>query len=77
MYNIKLNLALIKNLEYKINKEGWFLETVLLYCNAIEMLVNTFNSEKIQSEGLSIFKNFILKYSKSNYFISLKTYQMT
>jgi DNA mismatch repair ATPase MutS len=64
-------LGLIDKLYYKYHKEGWFLETVDIYCNAVTGLVYDLNHAELKSQGLSGFREYLAGYVDSDGFKSL------
>lgn len=65
-------LSLVDKLEYKYNKEGWFLEAVEVYCDAITSLANDLKTIDLRSEGFLAFREYLIDYSESDYFTSLQ-----
>jgi DNA mismatch repair protein MutS len=64
-------LGMIENLHYKYHKEGWFLETVTTYCDAVKCLAHDLSRVELKSRGLSAFREYITKYADSDDFTSL------
>ena len=46
-------LAMIEKLYYKYNKEGWFLEAVIIYCDAVKGLANDLSQVEINYPAAS------------------------
>jgi len=57
------HLALINKLQYKRHKEGWFLEAVDVYCEAVNCLVN--DLQGINARGLLAFQKYLNNYSQT------------
>ena len=68
---IRNYISLTKNLEYKYHKEGWFLETVGIYCETVNCLSQNLSSVNLQSKGLSAFCKYIEEYCRSDNFTSV------
>ncbi len=66
-------LAMIEKLYYKYHKEGWFLETVIVYCDAVKGLAYDLSQVELRSAGLLAFREYITTYAGSDGFMSLLT----
>lgn len=66
-------LALIDKLDYKYYKEGWFLETVTIYCEAVHRLAHDLTLVDLKSRGLLAFSEYLNNYAQSHRFTSLLT----
>ena len=64
-------LELSKKLKYKYNKEGWFLEAVNIYCDAVKELCDELLSIYLKSKGFISFRQYLLEYIISPGFTSL------
>jgi len=64
-------LAMIDKLDYKYHKEGWFLEAVEIYCDAVNCLVHDLSLVDLKSRGLLAFRKYLTNYAKSDRFTSL------
>jgi DNA mismatch repair protein MutS len=64
-------LAMIEKLYYKYHKEGWFLEAVIIYCDAVNCLVSDLSQAELKSAGLLAFREYITNYANSDGFMSL------
>jgi len=71
MVNMRRYLAMIDKLEYKYHKEGWFLEAVGTYCDAVNSLVHDLSLVDLQSRGLLAFREYLTDYARSDRFTSL------
>ncbi len=66
-------LALIEKLDYDYHKKGWFLEAVLVYCDAATELADNLSQTDLRSHGLQAFRGYLGNYVRSPEFQSLKT----
>jgi len=71
MVMMRRYLAMIEKLYYKYNKEGWFLEAVIIYCDAVKGLANDLSKTELKSRGLLAFRDYITSYAGSESFVSL------
>lgn len=68
---MRQHLALVNELTYRYHKEGWFLETVAVYCEAVSRLAHDLTCADIQSRGLMAFREYAMRYVESDSFTSL------
>jgi DNA mismatch repair ATPase MutS len=71
MRTMRQHLALVDKLDYKYHKEGWFLDTVEIYCEAVNCLVHDLTLVDLKSRGLLDFREYLTNYARSERFISL------
>jgi DNA mismatch repair protein MutS len=71
MVQMRRHLASIRKLYYKYHREGWYLEAVAAYCEAVTGLVRDLGSADLQSEGLVAFRAYVTDYAGSDEFTSL------
>jgi DNA mismatch repair ATPase MutS len=71
MHRMRLHLTLSNKLDWKQNKQGWFLETVLTYCDAVIRLSQHLESQNLESRGFIAFREYLAVYSRSDRFASL------
>ena len=64
-------LAMIEKLSYKYHKGGWFLEAVIIYCDAVNCLAHDLLQVKLKSRGLFAFREYITNYASSDGFTLL------
>jgi DNA mismatch repair protein MutS len=64
-------LGLVEKLDFKNFREGWFLEAVGVYCEAVTALVRDLSEAKLKSRGFTAFRDFLTDYVNSNGFTSL------
>jgi hypothetical protein len=61
-------LNLVKELHYERHKQGWFLASVGLYCEAVEQLSRDLAGLPLASRGLCAFREFLGEYVRSSAF---------
>ncbi|HDL86355.1 MAG TPA: DNA mismatch repair protein MutS, partial [Candidatus Acetothermia bacterium] len=68
-----------QDLRYKEQKEGWFIASVNLYCEAIEQLSHDLNGLPLASRGLQSLREFLASYVRSSAFeeLAAKTKRLT
>jgi DNA mismatch repair protein MutS len=71
MQTVRRYLASIEKLYYKYHKEGWFLEAVNIYCQAVDCLAHDLSQTELKSCGLSAFREYLTNYAKSGRFMSI------
>jgi len=71
MRTIRRYLALAEKLYYKYHKEGWFLEAVEIYCEAVNCLTHDLSLADLKSRGLLAFREYFTDYANSSHFTSL------
>ncbi len=71
MTTMRRYLSLEDQLHYKYHKEGWFLEAVEIYCEAVTCLVHDLNLADLKSRGLLEFREYVTNYVNSSGFASL------
>ena len=71
MADVRRCLAKVEQLEYIHHREGWFLETVNTYCDAVNCLIQDLNLADIKSRGLLAFREYLKEYSNSALYKSL------
>ena len=62
---------MIEKLHYKYHKEGWFLEAVIIYCDAVDCLAHDLSQAKLRSRGLAAFRDYMTNYVATDGFRSL------
>jgi len=65
-------LELIKNLTFKYHIEGWFLEAVKVYCEAVSSLQNDMANAEFHSHGFQAFFQYLTDYVRSERFVLLQ-----
>ena len=71
MVLVRRYLALVEKLDFKYHKEGWFLEAVLVYCDAVTDLAHDLSLAEIKSRGFLAFREYVLTYFHTHGFESL------
>jgi len=71
MRAMREHLAEANKLHYKYQKEGWFLDAIEVYCEAIDRLVHDLASLDLKSRGFSAFLEYLRNYAESGGFTSL------
>ena len=71
MRAMRQHLSLVEELHHKYHKEGWFLETIDIYCEAVHHLVHELTLANLKSRGFLAFREYITNYAKSDHFTSL------
>ncbi len=71
MNAMRLDLSLIDKLHYKYHKEGWFLEAVENYCEAVNCLAHDLSVINLKSRGLLAFLEYLTNYANSVSFTTL------
>ena len=64
-------LSLVEKLHYKYQKEGWFLDAIEIYCEAVNCLVHDLSLVDLKSRGFLAFREYMTNYSESDHFTSL------
>jgi len=71
MRTMRQHFALVEKLHYKYHKEGWFLETIDIYCEAVHHLVHDLTLADLKSRGFLAFREYVTNYAESDHFTSL------
>lgn len=64
-------LNLIEKLYYKYHQEGWYLEAILVYCDAVSCLMKDLSQADLQSRGFVAFRDYLSAYTASDEFQTL------
>ncbi len=70
---VRRHLTLIEKLDYDDHKKGWFLDAVLVYCDAVSELADSLSQVDLRSRGLQAFRDYLGAYVRSPEFQALKT----
>jgi len=73
MHAMREHLSQANKLYYKYHKERWLLETIDLYCDAVNSLAKDLSRANLKSRGLTAFRNYLTEYQNSERFQSLLT----
>jgi DNA mismatch repair protein MutS len=71
MATVRRDLAMTQQLEYTHHREGWHLDTINTYCEAVNCLIQDLNLSDIKSRGLLAFREYLNEYSNSSLYKSL------
>jgi DNA mismatch repair protein MutS len=71
MIVVRRYLALVEKVDYSRYKKGWFLEAVLVYCQAMTDLAHDLDLADLKSPGFLAFRNYATEYVHSKQFQSL------
>jgi hypothetical protein len=71
MRSVRVHLALKEKLYYKRNQLGVFLDTVEMYCKAVNGLARELTRAKLRSRGLLALHDYVTLYIQSDRFTSL------
>ena len=71
MRTMREHLAKADKLYYKYQKERWFLETIEIYCDAINCLVHDLSLADLKSRGFLAFREYVTDCANSERFTSL------
>ena len=72
MVIVRRYLGMIKKLYTQNHQQGWFLETVAVYCAAVTGLVQVLEQADLGSRGLTAFREYITAYARSDSFTRLQ-----
>lgn len=73
MVIVRRYLNLVSTLSFRKHIEGWHLETVLVYCDAVTGLAHDLGEATLRSRGLLDFRAFLSRYAASDDFQALAT----
>ena len=71
MREMREHLAQADKLHYKYQKERWFLETVDIYCDAVNCLVHDLSLADLKARGFLAFREYLMEYANSQSFRTL------
>jgi DNA mismatch repair ATPase MutS len=71
MRSMREHLTQADKLYYKYHKEGWFLEAVEIYCDAVTCLAHDVPLVDLKSRGFLAFREYLINYATSDRFMSL------
>ena len=57
-------LGLLKTLDYRNHKAGWFLEAALVYCEAVTGLAHDLDQSQLRSRGFIAFHAYVTEYTR-------------
>ena len=71
MRSVREHLDQVEKLRNQHQKEGWFLDAVAIYCDAVNQLLRDMELEPLRSRGLLSFRAYLAGYVASDRFTSL------
>jgi DNA mismatch repair protein MutS len=71
MRTMRHHLDLVQKVSYKYNKEGWFLNAIEVYCEAVNSLKHDLAASGIRSRGLLAFAEYLNNYTERGAFAPL------
>jgi len=69
--DMRAHLSQAAKLYYKYQKERWFVESVEIYCDAVNCLVQDLSRADLTSRGFVRFRDYVATYAQSDGFTSL------
>jgi len=72
MSKMRQYFSLVEKLNHKHHKQGWFLQSVKIYCDAVKTLKNDLTILDMKLKGLSAFREYLTGYVRSDRFILLE-----
>jgi len=72
MVIVRRLLGMVSKLDFQNHREGWFLEAVDGYCEAVVSLAQELGSAHLKSRGLLAFREYITIYANSEHFSLLQ-----
>ena len=71
MRQVRLHLAQIEKMEVHYQRQGWFLDAAILYCQAVTSLNKALRAANLSSRGLLAFRDFLAQYVASPVFTKI------
>ncbi|MHB1508736.1 MAG: MutS-related protein [Acidimicrobiales bacterium] len=71
MRQVRVHLEQVKKMDYRYQREGWFLDAAAIYCEAVGRLADDLGTAQLRSRGLRTFRDFLTRYVTSSEFSSL------
>lgn len=68
---VRSHLAQLEKMQSKYQQEGWFLDAVAIYCEAVTSLAADLRGDQVISQGLRAFGGFLSSYTGSGAFTTL------
>jgi DNA mismatch repair protein MutS len=72
MVRVRRYLGMVEKLDFHHHKQGWFLESVLVYCEATNHLYHDLEQLDLKSRGLLAFREYVTAYTHSHPFQALQ-----
>ena len=73
MGRMREHLVQVDKLRYPLQKQGWFLDAVEIYCAAVRSLAQGLAGRAVSSRGFQGFRDYLVEYAASERFTSLAT----
>jgi DNA mismatch repair protein MutS len=70
---VRSHLAQLEKMQSKYQRQGWFLDAVAIYCEAVTSLADDLGDSSVTSRGLRAFGDFLAGYAASDAFTALAT----
>ncbi len=67
------HLAQLEKMQSKYEQEGWLLDAIAIYCQAVTSLADDLNADSVNSQGLHSFGDYLASYTRCDAFVSLAT----
>lgn len=71
MILVRRYVGMVAKLDYENHRNGWFLEAVNTYCQAVLCLAESLHGAKVESRGFRAFRAYLAQYVESQVFKSL------
>lgn len=72
MVIVRRYLGMVEKLDFHHHKQGWILESVLVYCEAVNHLLHDLEQVEVRSRGFSAFREYVNTYVHSHAFQALQ-----
>jgi DNA mismatch repair protein MutS len=66
MHFMREHLTQVDALDYRYQKDSWFLDAVALYCDAVSVLAHDLTALSLTSRGLLAFREYLSSYAQSS-----------
>ncbi len=71
MRQVRVHLTQLTKMSSRLQREGWFLDAAVIYCDAVRALANDLAAQPIASQGLLSFRDYLAAYVESAGFATL------
>lgn len=72
MVVVRRYLRMVEKLDFHHHKQGWILESVLVYCEAVNQLLQDLRQVELKSQGFLAFREYVTNYVHSHTFQTLQ-----
>ena len=72
MHDMREQLVKVGKLRHQHQKEGWFLDAMEFYCNAVRRFQSDLSDFKLRSRGFLAFREYLTNYAAGSAFVSLE-----